>query len=156
MNLNATLFAQFVVFFILVLFTMRFVWPPLMKVLDERTREVTDGLAAAARGKASLEDAEKHISERLELVRSEVQNRVDEAEKRGQLIIDEAKKSAREEAEIIMSNAKSEVHQQMLEARETMRLQVSILAVKGAEQILRREVDAATHVGLLNQLKTEL
>lgn len=156
MNLNATLFAQFVVFFVLVFFTMKFVWPPLMKVLDERAKEITDGLAAAACGKASLVDAKKCALTELATARSEIQKRVSEAEKRSQLIVDEAKKIAYEEATIIIANAKDEINQQMMKARETVRAEVAILAVKGAEQILKREIDVATHLSLLNQLKTEL
>jgi len=156
MNLNATLFAQFVVFFVLVLFTMKFVWPPLIKALDERTREITNGLAAAARGKLSLVDAEKRVLTELAAVRSENQKRISEAERRSQSIVDEAKRVAREEAAIILTNAKSEINQEMMKARETIRSEVAALAVKGAEQILKREVDIATHLSLLTQLAREL
>lgn len=156
MNLNATLFAQFVVFFVLVLFTVKFVWPPLMEVLDERAKEITDGLAAAARGKASLVDAKKCALTELATARSETQKRISEAEKRGQLIVDEAKKVALEEAAIILTNATAEIDQKMSKAREIVRSEVAALAVKGAEQILKREIDITTHLSLLNQLGKEL
>jgi F-type H+-transporting ATPase subunit b len=155
-NLNATLFAQFVVFFVLALFTMKFVWPPLTKALDERAKKIADGLAAADRGKADLAAAEKRASAELATARDEGQKRIGEAEKRGQHIVDEAKKTAAEEAARIIANAKAEAEQQMTKAREALRGEVATLAVKGAEQILKREVDTAAHADLLNQLKTEL
>ncbi|HEY4319460.1 MAG TPA: F0F1 ATP synthase subunit B [Herbaspirillum sp.] len=156
MNLNATLFAQFVVFFILAGFTMKFVWPPLIKALDERAKKIADGLAAADRGKADLAAAEKRAQAELATARDEGQKRIGEAEKRGQLIIEEAKKTASEEAARILANAKAEAEQQVTKARESLRGEVASLAVKGAEQILKREVNAAAHADLLNQLKTEL
>jgi F-type H+-transporting ATPase subunit b len=156
MNLNATLFAQFVVFFILALFTMKFIWPPLIKALDERAKKIADGLAAADRGKADLAAAEKRASAELATARDEGQKRIGEAEKRGQAIVDEAKKTAAEEAARIIANAHAEAEQQMTKAREALRGDVATLAVKGAEQILKREVNSAAHADLLNQLKTEL
>ncbi|MEO6918038.1 MAG: F0F1 ATP synthase subunit B [Collimonas sp.] len=156
MNLNATLLAQFVVFFILALFTMKFIWPPLIKALDERAKKIADGLAAADRGKADLAAAEKRASAELATARDEGQKRIGDAEKRGQAIVDEAKKTAAEEAARIIANAKAEAEQQMTKAREALRGDVATLAVKGAEQILKREVNSAAHADLLNQLKTEL
>jgi F-type H+-transporting ATPase subunit b len=155
-NLNATLFAQFVVFFILAGFTMKFVWPPLTKALDERAKKIADGLAAADLGKADLIAAEKRIQVELATARDEGQRRIGEAEKRSQLIIEEAKKTASEEAARILANAKVEAEQQISRARDVLRGEIANLAVKGAEQILKREVNAAAHADLLNQLKTEL
>jgi F-type H+-transporting ATPase subunit b len=155
-NLNATLIAQFVVFFILAGFTMKFVWPPLIKALDERAKKIADGLAAADRGKADLAAAEKRIQGELASARDEGQKRIGEAEKRAQLIIEEAKKTAAEEAARIVAAARADAQQQVNQAREELRGQVATLAVKGAEHILKREVNAAAHADLLNQLKTEL
>jgi len=155
-NLNATLIAQFVVFFILAGFTMKFVWPPLIKALDERAKKIADGLAAADRGKADLAAAEKRVQAELSSARDEGQKRIGDAEKRAQLIIEEAKKTAAEEAARIIANAKADAEQQVNKAREELRGEVATLAVKGAEQILKREVNAAAHADLLNQLKTEL
>lgn len=156
MNLNATLFAQFVVFFILAAFTMKFVWPPLMKALDERARKITDGLAAADRGKAEMAAAEKRAQAELATARDEGQKRIGDAEKRAHGIIEEAKKTASDEAARILAAARDDAEQQVNKARETLRGEVATLAVKGAEQILRREVNAAAHADLLNQLKAEL
>ncbi len=156
MNLNATLFAQFVVFFILAAFTMKFVWPPLMKALDERAQKITDGLAAADRGKAEMAAAEKRAQAELSTARDEGQKRIGDAEKRAAGIIEEAKKIASDEAARIVAAAKDDAEQQVSKAREALRGEVATLAVKGAEQILKREVNAAAHADLLNQLKTEL
>lgn len=156
MNLNATLFAQFVVFFILAGFTMKFVWPPLMKALDERARKITDGLAAADRGKAEMAAAEKRAQAELASARDEGQRRIGDAEKRAQGIIEEAKKTAAEEAARIVAAAKADAEQQVAKAREELRAQVAALAVSGAEQILKREINATAHADLLNQLKAGL
>lgn len=156
MNINATLFAQFVVFFILSFFTMKFVWPPLMKALDERAKKIADGLAAAERGKAEMQAAEKHVQVELSAARDEGQKRISEAEKRAQLIIEEAKKTASDEAARIIAAAKADAEQQATKAREELRGQVATLAVQGAEQILKREVNAAAHADLLSQLKAGL
>ena len=156
MNLNATLFAQFVVFFILVGFTMKFVWPPLMKALDERAERIANGLAAADRGKAEAAAAEKRIAAELSATRDESAKRIADAEKRGQAIIEEAKLTASAEAARIRAEAEAEAAQQINRAREELRGQVAALAVKGAEQILKREVNASAHADLLSQLATEL
>ena len=156
MNLNATLFAQFVVFFILAWFTMKFVWPPLMKALDERAEKIAAGLAASDRGKAEMAAAEKRAHAELTAARDEGQKRIIEAEKRAQAIIEEAKRTAQEEAARIIAAAQADAAQQVTQAREELRGQVATLAVKGAEQILKREVNPSVHADLLNQLKTEL
>lgn len=156
MSLNATLFAQLVVFFILAWFTMKFVWPPLMKALDERAEKIASGLAAADRGKAEMAEAAKRAQAELASARDEGQKRVGDAEKRAQAIIEDAKKTASEEAARIIAAAKADAEQQVTRARDELRAQVATLAVKGAEQILKREVNATAHADLLNQLKTEL
>ncbi|MDN4056892.1 F0F1 ATP synthase subunit B [Massilia sp. YIM B02769] len=156
MDLNATLFAQLAVFLVLALFTMKFVWPPLMKALDERAERIANGLAAADRGKADLAAAEKRVQAELAGARDEGQKRIADAEKRAALIIDEAKKTAAEEAARIVANAKADAEQQVTRVREELRGQVAALAVQGAEQILKREVNAEAHAALLSQLSAEL
>ena len=156
MNLNATLFAQLAVFLVLALFTMKFVWPPLMKALDERAERIANGLAAADRGKADLAAAEKRVQAELATARDEGQARIADAEKRAAMIIDDAKKTAAEEAARIVAGAKADAEQQVTRVREELRGQVAALAVKGAEQILKREVNAEAHAALLTQLSTEL
>ncbi len=156
MNINATLLAQFVVFFILALFTMKFVWPPMMKALDDRAKKIADGLSAADKGKEAMAAAEKQVVAELTAARDEGQKRIVDAEKRAQGIIEEAKKIASDEAARIVAAARDDAEQQLAKAREALRGQVAGLAVKGAEQILKREINASAHADLLNQLATEL
>jgi F-type H+-transporting ATPase subunit b len=156
MNLNATLIAQFVVFFILAGFTMKFVWPPLMNALDERAKKIADGLAAADKGKEAMAAAEKRVQAELAGARDEGQKRIGDAEKRAQMVADEIKQNAQAEAARIIAQAQADAAQQVTKAREELRGQVATLAVKGAEQILKREVNASAHADLLKQLATEL
>ncbi|NRT56488.1 F0F1 ATP synthase subunit B [Sphaerotilus uruguayifluvii] len=156
MNLNATLLAQIVVFAILWWFTMKFVWPPITKALDDRAKKVADGLAAADKAKLELASANKRVEEQLVQSRNETAKLLADAEKRAQAIIDEAKRRAEDEGAKIVAAAKAEADQQSIQARETLRSQVAALAVKGAEQILKREVNAGVHAELLARLKTEL
>ncbi len=156
MNLNATLFAQMVVFFILWWVVAKFVWPPLIKALDERAAKVAEGLAAAEKGKVDLDLATKRADQALAEAKSEGTQRIAEAEKRAQQSAEEIKQNAQAEAARIIAQAKSEAEQQVIRAREVLRNEVAVLAVKGAEQILRREVDPKAHAALLDQLKAEL
>ncbi|MBQ9600545.1 MAG: F0F1 ATP synthase subunit B [Neisseriaceae bacterium] len=156
MNLNATLIAQLIVFGILVWFTMKFVWPPIAKALDERADKIAEGLAAAERGKSDFEQAEKKVAELLTEGRSQVAEMVANAEKRAAQIVEEAKEAASVEAARITAQAKADVEQETNRAREALREQVAALAVKGAESILRREVDVAQHIQMLSTLKQEL
>jgi F-type H+-transporting ATPase subunit b len=155
-NINSTLFLQAVVFAILVWFTMKYVWPPITKALDERAQKISDGLAAADRAKSELTSANKRVEEELAKTRTETATRLADAERRGQVIIEEAKTRATEEAGKIVAAARAEAEQQTVQAREALREQVATLAVKGAEQILRKEVNAGVHADLLSRLKTEL
>jgi len=156
MNLNSTFIVQFVVFFILAGFTMKFIWPPLMKALDERAQKIADGLAAAERSKSEMKAAEKRVQAELASAHDEGQKRIIDAEKRAQLIVDEAKNTASEEAARIVANANADAQQQVSKARDELRNQVATLAVKGAEQILKREINVSAHADLLNNLKAEL
>ena len=156
MSINATFFAQMVVFFILVMFTMKLVWPPIAKALDERAQKIADGLAAADKAKAELTSANKRVEDELAKSRNETASRLADAERRAQAIVEEAKAKATEEGSKIIAAAKVEAEQQTVKAREALREQVAALAVKGAEQILRKEVNAGVHADLLGRLKTEL
>ena len=156
MNLNATLIAQIVVFMVLWWFTMKFVWPPITKALDERASKIADGLAAADKAKADLASANQRVQQELAQSRDEIAKRLGDAEKRGTALVDEAKARASAEAAKIVADAQAEAAQLVIQAREALREQVASLAVKGAEQILRREVSAEVHADLLTRLKTEL
>ncbi len=156
MYLNATLFAQIIVFLILALFTMKFIWPPLMKALDDRAAKIADGLAAAEQGKLSLNEADKRSAEILQVGRNKVTELVAHAEKNAQQMIDEARAQAKIEADKVIASAKAEIEQEAQRAREALRDSVATLAMAGAEKILMREIDAKAHADLLTAIKAEL
>lgn len=156
MSITATLIVQIIVFLILVGFTMKFVWPPIAVALDERAQKVSEGLAAADKARTELAAADQRVKTELAKASNESQSRLADAERRAQAIIEEAKLRATEEGNKIIAAAVAEAEQQAVKAREVLREQVASLAVKGAEQILRKEVNAGVHAELLNQLKAEL
>ena len=156
MSITSTLFVQIFVFALLVWVTMKFVWPPLAKMADEWISKIADGLAAADKAKAELSNANKRVEDELAKSRNETAARLADAERRAQAIVEEAKAKATEEGNKIVAAAKVEAEQQTVKARESLREQVAALAVKGAEQILRKEVNASVHADLLGRLKTEL
>jgi F-type H+-transporting ATPase subunit b len=155
-SITGTLIIQMIVFLILVGFTMKFVWPPIATALDERARKIADGLAAADKAKTELSNANQRVEAELAKSRNETATRLADAERRAQVIVEEAKARATEEGNKIIAAAKVEADQQVVKVREALREQVAALAVKGAEQILRKEVNAGVHAELLGRLKTEL
>ena len=156
MYVNATLVAQLVVFFILAWFTMKFVWPPIVKALDERATKIAEGLAAAERGKQSLDLAAKRSAESIREGKEKVAELLAQAEKQSQKIIEEAKAQARIEADKVIAGAKAEIEQEAARAKEILRDRVAQLAVAGAEKILCREIDAAAHADLLTRIRQDL
>ena len=156
MSINATLIAQLIVFLLLVWFTMKFVWPPIVKALDERAQKISEGLSAADKAKADLQIANKRVEEQLSAARNETAQRLADAERMAQSMIEDAKTRASEEGAKIVAAARAEAEQESMKAREALRDQVAALAVKGAEQILRKEVDAGVDADLLRRLKVEL
>lgn len=156
MNINATLFLQAIVFAILVWFTMRYIWPPLTKALDERAAKIAEGLSAADKAKAELAAANLRVGEQLSAARDDVTKRLADAERMALSMIEEAKTRASEEGAKIVAAAKAEAELEATKAREALRDQVATLAVKGAEAILKREVNAGVHAELLTRLKSEL
>lgn len=156
MNLNATLFAQLVVFLILAWFTMKVVWPPIMKALDERATKIADGLAAAERGRQSLDLAAKRSAETVREGKDKVSELIVQAEKRAQQIVEEAKDQANREREKILASAQIEAEQEAVRVKELLRERVAELAVAGAEKILRREVDVRAHADMLSAIKQDL
>ena len=156
MFINASLIVQMIVFLLLVGFTMKFVWPPIIKALDERAEKIKAGLSAADKAKAELAGAEAQIAKELAQTKAESGKLISDAEKRAAAIVDAAKGRAEEEGAKILAAAKADAEQQVSRAREALREQVAALAVKGAEQILQKEVNAGVHAELLARLKTEL
>jgi F-type H+-transporting ATPase subunit b len=155
-SITGTLIVQIIVFLILVWFTMKFVWPPIANALDERAEKIADGLAAADKAKAELSAANKRVEVELGKARNESAQRLADAERLAQSIVEEAKGRATEEGNKIIAAARAEAEQQAVKARDALREQVASLAVKGAEQILRKEVNPAVHADLLSRLQTEL
>tara|TARA_R110002049_G_scaffold41861_1_gene125461 strand:+ start:853 stop:1326 length:474 start_codon:yes stop_codon:yes gene_type:complete len=155
-NLNATLIAQIVVFFILGWFTMKFVWPPIMKALDERAAKIADGLAAADKAKSDLERAEKKAVDEMRKARESAGDVRASAEKQSAKLIEEARAEAARLVEQARTAAEKEAGAAMQRAKDDLREQVAALAVSGAEKILRREIDAKAHAELLANLKKEL
>ena len=156
MSINATLIIQMIVFAILVWFTMKFVWPPITAALDERAKKIADGLSAADKAKAELSQANKRVEEQLSAARNDAAQRLADAERLAQSMVEEAKGRASDEGAKIIAAAKAEAAQEATKAREALREQVAALAVKGAESILKREVNPGVHAELLGRLKAEL
>ena len=156
MSITATLIFQMIVFMILVWFTMRFIWPPVTAALDERAKKIAAGLSAADKAKAELAEANKRVGQQLSAARDDATRRLADAEHLAQQMIEEGKGRASEEGAKIIAAARAEAEQEAFKARESLREQVAGLAVKGAEAILRREVNAGVHAELLGRLKAEL
>lgn len=156
MNINSTLVFQALVFAILCIFTIKVVWPPIRSALDERAKKIADSLAAADKAKAEVQDMSAKVEEQLASMRNEAAAQRVEAERHAQEIIEEAKVRANEEGARIIAAAKEEAKQEAAKAREALRAEVSALVVKGAEQILHKEINASVHAELLERLKAEL
>lgn len=156
MSINATLFVQAIVFLLLVLFTMKFVWPPIVKALDDRANKIRDGLAAADKAKADLTLAEKKVVEELRKARESAGDVRTSAEKQASHLIDDARAEAGRIIAAAREAAESEAGAAAQRAKEALRDQVAHLAVAGAEKILRREINAQVHGELLANLKQEL
>jgi F-type H+-transporting ATPase subunit b len=156
MNFNATLIGQTITFIVFVLICMKYIWPPLMAILEERTAKIAEGLAAAQRGQQDLEDAQVKVSDSLNDAKQQAQEIINQAQKRANEIVDEAKGAARDEADKIKIAASADVDQQVNSAREELRKEVSSIALAGAGQILKREVDAKAHAAVLDELVTQI
>ena len=156
MNMNLTLLGQMISFGVFVWFCVKYVWPPIIKALEERETRIADGLAAGERGKHDLELAEKRATELLRVGKHKAQDFINQAHKRADEIVEAAKHTAREEAERIKQSAGAEIEQNRNRARDELRGQVARLALVGAEQILMREVDEKAHRDVLDKLAANL
>ena len=156
MNINASLFVQMVVFFLGAWITMKYIWPPLINAIEERQKQIADGLAAANKGERALAVATEQGKAIEADARARASNLVADGEKLGQKIVEDAKAQAQIEADRILEAARAEAAQEMERVREQLRSQVAVLAVAGAEQILAREVDKTVHAQVLEQLKAKL
>ena len=156
MDINVTLVVQMLVFAAFVLFTMKFVWPPLAKALEERQDKIADGLSAAERGRKELELAQHRVKDELKQAKVNSADIIDKANKRASQIIEEAKESAKREAQIQAKLAQEQIAQQVNHAKEELRKHVARLAMSGAEKILMREIDATANSALLDNLIEEI
>lgn len=156
MNLNFTLFAQAAAFVLFIWFTVKFVWPPLLKAIETRQKNIVEGLAEAEKGRNSLVEAKKEADKILAEAKARAQEIVANADKAASARIEESKGAAKSEGERIVTAAHAAVQQEVQSAKQQLREQVAQLAVAGAEKILRREVDAKAHADMLNQLKAQL
>ena len=156
MNMNLTLLGQAIAFAIFVWFCMKYVWPHILKGLEDREKRIADGLAAAAKGHHELDLAEKRATDILRDGKAQSQGYITSAQKRADELIDEAKQNAQAEANRIIAAGRAQVEQERQQVREDLRREVAKLAVAGAEQILMREVDQATHQDVLNKISATL
>src|SRR3954469_8999818 len=156
MNLNLTLFAQVVSFSAFIWFTVKFVWPFMLRAIETRQKTIADGLAAAEQGRKSLESSRRQADEEIKRARDRAAEIISQAEKRAAQMIDEAKGAAKEEGGREKAAAKAEIAQEVTRAREQLRDRVASLAVAGAEKILRPDVDAKAHGDLLDSIRRQL
>lgn len=156
MDINATLFGQMVTFILFVGFTMKFVWPPLMRIMEDRRKKIADGLAAAEKGQRDLELAQIKAREQLVEAKAEASRIIEQANQRANHIVEESKQQARLEGDRLIDLAKSQIEQEYNSARQELMQQVSIIAVAGAEKILKHEVDRKTNDRLINELISEI
>ena len=156
MNPNITLLGQMISFAILIWFTVKFIWPPLMKAIEERQQKIADGLAAADKAKADLEQAEDKVNEELKVARVKANEIIEQAHQRANQIVDQAKNDAVAEGNRQKALAEAEIAAAANRAKEDLRKQVSALAVSGAEKLLKREIDANAHKALIDDLAAQL
>ncbi|BBL72952.1 F0F1 ATP synthase subunit B [Methylomagnum ishizawai] len=156
MSINATLIGQMITFALLVWFTMKYVWPPLMQALEERKKKIADGLAAADKGKHEMELAEKRATTLLREAKDQAADLVSLAQKRANELVDESKQQAKVEGDRIKTAAQAEVEREIQKAKEGLRLQVAELAIAAAGQILQKEVDQDKHRDIIDNLAKEL
>lgn len=156
MDINATIIGQVLGFLVLVWFTWKIIWPPLLGAIEERQKRIADGLAAADRGQRSLEDAKGSAAEIVREAREKAVQVVDQAHRRSNELIDEAKHTAVAEGERLVAAARGEIVSESARARDGLRREVATLALAGAERVLGREVDAKVHAALLEELAAEI
>lgn len=156
MDINATLIGQMLGFLVLVWFTWKFIWPPLLGAIEQRQKKIADGLAAADRGQKDLEEAKSKAGDIVREARDKAAQVLEQAHKRSTEVIDDAKHAAIAEGERLVAAARADVAGERTKARDELRREVGQLAVVGAGRLLGREVDAKAHADLLDQLAAEI
>jgi len=155
-SINATLIGQMITFTLLVWFTMQYVWPPLIEALEERKKKISEGLAAAEKGQEDVKLAEKKALKYLKEAKAESANIIALAQKRANDVVEESKGTAKLEGEKMIESARAQIEQEIQHAKETLRKEVSSLALKAAEQILQEEVDKAKHKDMISKVSQQL
>jgi len=155
-NFNLTILGQAISFGIFVWFCMKHVWPPIITALHERQAKIADGLAAAQKGAEAQELAQAEADDLVAAAKSQATEIISQAQKRSNSMVEEAKDEARTEAEKVKQSAEAEIEQEVIAARETLRGQVSTLAVAGASRILSKEIDADAHGKALDDLIAQI
>jgi len=156
MNMNATLILQSIAMMVFVWFCMKFIWPPILKAMDERRAKIADGLAASDRAEKALADANQEVEKQIMAARDKAGEIVDQANQRHGQILEQAKDDAVDERRKQVAAGEAEITQSANQAREELRATVASLAVLGARQILEKEVDENTHRELLDKLIAEI
>ena len=156
MSINITLIGQMITFALLVWFTMKYVWPPLIRALEERRKKIAEGLAAAEHGEKEMELAEKRAKGLLKDAKDQAADIVNLAQKRATEIVEESKSSARDEGARLLTAAQAEINQELEQAKEGLRQEVASLALKAAGQILKSEVDEAKHKDIIRDVSKQL
>ncbi|MDD3518057.1 MAG: F0F1 ATP synthase subunit B [Chromatiales bacterium] len=156
MNINITLFGQMIAFGVFVYLTMKYVWPPIIKAMQERQKKIADGLAAAERGKHEQQLAEDRAKQVLTEAKQQAGDIISLAQKRANEIVESAKDTARDEGERLKVAAQAEIEQEVNRAREQLRKQVAVIAVAGAEKILKKEIDAKVHAQVVDDLVAQI
>lgn len=156
MHINITLIIQMLVFITFVWFTMRFVWPPLSKALEERQAKIADGLAAAERGQRELELAQHRVKTELKQAKAQAHDIIEKANLRAGQLIDEAKETAKQEAQKQLKVMQAQFGQEVNQAKNSLKLQLASLVVEGAEKIIQQEISAEKNKKLLDQLIEEM
>lgn len=156
MNINLTLFAQLIAFVVFVIFCMKIVWPPIMAALNERQKKIADGLAEAERGMQQQEIAEQNAEKQLSEAKQQASEILGQAQKRANEMVEDAKSVAVDEGNRIKEAAHAEVEKEVNRAKETLRTQVSTIAVAGAERILKKEINASSHQDILDDLASQI
>ena len=156
MSLNATLLIQMTVFAVVVLFSMKFIWPMIMEAIEERNKNISDGLAAAEQGQKTLSEAETEVNSLIKEAKQQATTILDQANTRASSIVESAKNEGTSERDKIISTAHDEAQQELAKLRETLRKEVAGLAISGAEKILTREISSEDHKDMLDKLANKL
>ena len=156
MNLNATIIGQSIAFFVFVWFCMKYVWPPITSILEERQTKIAEGLEAADRAQRDLNLAQNKAAEELRDAKQQGAQLIEQANKRANQIVDEAKDKACGECQRLIAGAQAEIEMELQRAKEDLRAQVAAIAVAGAEKILENTIDQAANEELMKKLASEL